>query len=179
MNPDRRTVLKVLTASALPREVLRAAANQCSSAGIGSEFAAYQFAFFTVEEQALLERLMEVIIPADDHSPGAKAARVPAFADLMIATGPDRAKTAWRAGLAAFRAAEEGQPLEAAVAKAAAEEEAPKSQLGRFFIDLKRMTVDGYYTSSIGIHDEMSYIGNQHLTAAPSCDHPEHKSAIR
>jgi hypothetical protein len=164
---DRRTVLKVLTASTLR------AANQC---GTSSDFAVYQFAYFTAEEQALLERLMELIIPSDDRSPGAKAARVPAFADLMISTGPDRAKIEWRAGLAVFRMAEQAQPLEAVVARAAAEESAPTSEPGRFFVELKRMTVDGYYTSSVGIHDEMGYIGNQHLTAAPACDHPEHKS---
>lgn len=163
---DRRTVLKVLTASTLR------AANQCGS---NSELAGYQFVFFTADEQTLLERLMELIIPADDHSPGAKAAHVPAFADLMISTGPDRAKNAWRAGLAAFREAELKQPLEAVLEQAAAEEEKPESELGRFFIDLKRMTVDGYYTSSTGIHDEMGYVGNQHLTAAPQCNHPEHK----
>lgn len=165
---DRRTVLKVLTASTLR------AASQC---GTSSNLADYQFAFFTAEEQALLERLMELIIPADDHSPGAKAARVPAFADLMISTGPDRAKIAWRAGLSAFRAAAQSEPLETVLAQAAREEGAPTSELGRFFIELKRMTVDGYYTSTIGIHDEMGYVGNQHLTAAPSCDHPEHKPA--
>jgi hypothetical protein len=170
---ERRTVLKVLAASVLPVEGL---ASQCSSTGIGSELEAYRFAFFTAEEQALLERLMELIIPADDRSPGAKAARVPAFADLMISTGPDRAKATWRDGLAAFRAAEKEHTIEGVLARAAAEEEAPASELGRFFIELKRMTVDGYYTSSVGIHDEMGYVGNQHLRAAPECDHPEHKS---
>jgi hypothetical protein len=155
---DRRTVLKVLTASTLR------AADQCGTPSDAP-------AFFTTEELALLERLMELVIPADGHSPGAKAARVPAFADLMISTGPDRTKVLWRSGLGAFGAAES---LEAAVARAAAEEHAPKTELGRFFIDLKRMTVDGYYTSSVGIHDEMGYVGNQHLTAAPECDHPEH-----
>jgi hypothetical protein len=162
---DRRTALKVLTASTLR------AANQC---GTNSDLNDYQFAFFTPDEQALLNRLMELIIPADDHSPGAKAARVPAFADLMISTGSDLAKARWRSGLAVFNAADH---LETALAQAAAEEDQPKSDLGRFFVDLKRMTVDGYYTSTIGIHDEMGYIGNQHLTSAPSCDHPEHKGA--
>lgn len=166
---ERRAVLKVL--AALPLEGLHAA-NQCSST-TGSEFGEYQFAFFTPEERALLERLMELMIPADNHSPGAKAARVPAFADLMVATGSEGAKNVWRAGLAAFSAAE--APLEAVLARAAGEEDAPKSELGRFFVELKRMTVDGYYTSTLGIHDEMGYVGNQHLTSAPSCDHPEHK----
>jgi len=179
MSIERRTVLKVLAASAASLESLQAAASLCSSTGAGSELAGYQFAFFTPAEQRLLERLMEWIIPADEHSPGAKAARVPAFADLMIASGPDRAKAAWRAGLQAFGAAEHGQPLETVLARAAAEEQAPASELGRFFVDLKRMTVDGYYTSSVGIHDEMGYVGNQHLTAAPECDHPEHKTPIR
>lgn len=171
MNPDRRTVLKVLAATA----ILRADGSQCSSTGIGSEFDGYQFVFFTPAEQALLERLMELIIPADAHSPGAKAARVPAFADLMIATGADGEKSAWRTGLAAFSAAGQDQALEAVVARAAAEEAAPQSELGRFFVELKRMTVDGYYTSSVGIHEDLGYVGNQHLTAAPQCDHPEHK----
>lgn len=152
---ERRTVLKVLTA--LP---LRAA-DQC---GTSSDLTGYRFAFFTAEEQVLLETLMELIIPADDHSPGAKAARVPAFADLMISTGSEQAKSFWRNGLAAFA----GQPLETALARAAAEE-------SRFFVELKRMTVDGYYTSTIGIQQEMGYIGNEHRTSAPSCDHAEHR----
>ena len=42
----------------------------------------------------------------------------------------------------------------------AAEEEAPKSEEGKFFVELKRHTVRGYYTSKIGIHDEMEYKGN-------------------
>lgn len=170
---QRRDVLKVLAASALPLDHAFAAANQCSTSGVGSDLAGYKFAFFTPAEQALLERLMEIIIPADAHSPGANAARVPAFADLMISTGSDRAKTTWRAGLAAFASATD--PIETVVARAASEEDAPKSDLGRFFVDLKRMTVDGYYTSSIGIHDEMRYVGNQYCKSAPSCDHAEHQ----
>lgn len=172
----RRTVLKALAVPLLPVEALRAAETHCSATGVGSELAGYRFAFFTQAEQALLERLMELIIPADEHSPGAKAARVPAFADLMIATGSERAKTAWRTGLAAFSAAARTEPLETALARAATEEGSPRSDLGRFFVELKRMTVDGYYTSSIGIHEEMRYVGNQHMAAAPSCEHPEHKS---
>ena len=145
----RRTVLKVLTA--LP---LRAA-DQCGTTSeVGSSF--------TPEELALLEGLMELIIPADDHSPGAKAARVPAFADIMISTSSEQTKAFWRGGLAAFA----GKPLEAALAAA---------EGSQFFIELKRMTVDGYYTSTIGIHQEMGYIGNEHRTSAPSCDHAEHK----
>src|SRR5262249_14444047 len=141
MNPERRVVLKVLSASILPVEHV-AAATQCSSTGVGSASSDYHFVFFTPAEQALLERLMEIIIPSDDRRPGAKAARAPAFADLMISTGPERAKAAWKAGLAAFSAASAVEPLESVLARAAAEEGAPHTETGRFFIDLKRMTID-------------------------------------
>ena len=174
MQPERRTLLKILSATALPLDTVQAAI-QCAGTAPASDLANYKFVFFTPAEQALLENLMELIIPSDAHSPGAKAARVPAFADLLISTGTDRARSAWKAGLAAFATAATTQPLEAVLAKAADEEASPQSDLGRFFIDLKRMTVDGYYTSTLGIMQELGYIGNQHLTSAPGCDHPEHK----
>lgn len=63
----------------------------------------------------------------------------------------------------------------AVLAKAAIEEKRPTTEVGRFFIHLKRITVDGYYTSNLGIRQELGYIGNQHLKAAPGCDHPTHK----
>lgn len=179
METDRRAVLKVLSAGAAVPGVLRAAATLCSSSGAGSTFENYSFTFFSLEEQTLVGRLMELIIPADEHSPGALAARVPAFADWMISSGSERTRTAWKAGLAAFRSASEKAPLDAVLASAAKEEDSPKTELGRFFIDLKRMTVDGYYTSATGIHEEMRYEGNAHLTAAPRCDHPEHGAVTR
>ncbi len=46
----------------------------------------YKLQFFNEEESRLLEELMEMIIPADDHSPGAREAGTNLFADLMVAT---------------------------------------------------------------------------------------------
>jgi hypothetical protein len=40
---------------------------------------------------------------------------------------------------------------------------------------LKQMTVNGYYTSEIGIHKDMEYVGNAYLGAFPACTHPEHQ----
>ena len=45
MSLERRTVLKVLAASAASLESLEAAANLCSSTGAGSELVGYQFTF--------------------------------------------------------------------------------------------------------------------------------------
>ncbi len=119
---------------------------------------------------------MEIVIPSDENSPGAKQARTAAFADLMLSIGSEGERKAWRAGLELFRVEAARTSPEAAVAKAAEEEENPQSDLARFFVSLKRMTVDGYYTSPVGIHQDLKYQGNDHLTASPRCDHPEHKT---
>ena len=47
----------------------------------------------------------------------------------------------------------------------------------RFFRELKHLTVRGYYTSKIGIHDEMEYKGNRLLLEFAGCDDPAPKSS--
>jgi hypothetical protein len=38
------------------------------------------------------------------------------------------------------------------------------------------MTIDGYYTSEIGIKQELKYKGNTYLKEFKGCTHPEHQS---
>src|SRR5437879_7879733 len=61
--------------------------------------------FFTGPELALLDELAELIIPADAHSPGARAAGVAAYIDFRLAESlePEQ-QTKWRSGLAAVDA---------------------------------------------------------------------------
>ena len=59
-------------------------------------------------------------------------------------------------GFLALSAAER----EAIVATMAEGEADPKTDEARFFVALKRRTVRGYYTSRLGIHDELNYKGN-------------------
>jgi hypothetical protein len=172
----RRTVLQLLPVAALPNQLVKAA-DLCAANG-GSRFENYTFAFFTPDEAELAAGLMAIIIPADENSPGAKEARTAAFADLMLSTGPEDAQKRWRAGLELFRLEAAQTSLESAIAKAAEEEADPTTDLASFFVALKRTTVDGYYTSEVGIHQDMKYQGNQHLTASPRCNHPEHKSPV-
>jgi hypothetical protein len=47
----------------------------------------------------------------------------------------------------------------------------------QFFHELKRWTVRGYYTSKIGIHDELEYKGNRVLTEFVGCDEPAKESS--
>ena len=43
----------------------------------------------------------------------------------------------------------------------------------RFFHALKRATIDGYYTSRIGIHQDLQYQGNEAMRDFPGCQHTE------
>ena len=50
-----------------------------------------------------------------------------------------------------------------------------KSAGERFFALMKSMTADGYYTSRIGLVQELGYKGNTVLGSYPECTHPEHR----
>lgn len=121
--------------------------------------------FFTAAEMTALDELSEMIIPADEHSAGARAAGVAAYIDGRLAeydasiSDLREAQEKWRAGLKAFIDAPAEDRL-ALLTRHAAAEKAPKTPEEKFFVDLKEWTVYGYYTSKIGIHDEMEYKGN-------------------
>ncbi len=118
---------------------------------------------------------MEMIIPADNHSPGAHAVKTDLFADLMVATSDDAVKKQWRDGVRLIREEAARSSLAEALRKAATNEENPKTELERFFVLLKEMTVNGYYTSATAIHQDMQYLGNTYLGAFPGCTHPGHQ----
>jgi hypothetical protein len=63
------------------------------------------------------------------------------------------------------------------IANIAANETNPQSSLDRFFVRLKNMTVDAYYTSEIGIQKDLRYSGNQYVLKFEGCTHPEHQRA--
>ncbi len=44
----------------------------------------------------------------------------------------------------------------------------------RFFLLVKNLTADGYYTSRTGLLEELGYTGNAALARFPSCVLPEH-----
>jgi|GEM_PF-514886 len=112
--------------------------------------------FFTPEEYALVDELTEIIIPADETSGGAKAAKVADYIDQRLAEAFDNSeRETWRKGLAAIGAKKfMAADASGRVTILAAMEKQP------FFATLKTATVRGYYTSKIGIHDDMHYKGN-------------------
>jgi hypothetical protein len=173
---ERRAVLKIVALTALSQKL-----NALPYAAMGhmeaapAVPAAYSLQFFSEQESRFLDQLMEMIIPTDDHSPGAHQAQTNLFADLMVATSNDAVKKQWRDGIRLMREEANRSSLTEALHQAAANEENPATDLQRFFVVLKRMTVNGYYTSPTGIHQEMEYVGNAYLGAFPPCTHPEHQ----
>ncbi|MBI3472559.1 MAG: gluconate 2-dehydrogenase subunit 3 family protein [Candidatus Solibacter usitatus] len=142
--------------------------------------------FFGPAEDALLNRLTELILPADSHSPGAREAQVSRFIDLMVSHSDPQVRDLWRTGLRAvdgeasrrfsqtFLASSPAQQDQILRAMASSEKR-PETELERFFVRLKSMTIDGYYTSAIGIHRDLRYQGNRALDEFPGCRHPEHR----
>jgi hypothetical protein len=175
---ERRALLKIVALSALSQKLNAlpgAAMSYMQTAPAAPSATAYTLQFFSEEESRLLDQLMEMIIPADDHSPGAHEARTNLFADLLVATSNDAVKKQWRDGISLIRGEAMGSSLDEVLRRAALNEEDPKTDLELFFILLKQTTVNGYYTSATGIHQEMEYIGNTYLAAFPPCTHPEHQ----
>jgi hypothetical protein len=169
----RRKLLQLAPAAFL----VRLNAETCTNNHHGSdETKPYTVQFFTADEMKLLDAVMEKIIPADDHSPGAHEAGVPLFADLMVATSPDDVKEDWRGGLRVLETELETSSLDEWLARASTNQEDPLTVLDLFFVKLKQMTVDGYYTSSIGIHKDLEYQGNTYLREFHGCTHPEHQA---
>ena len=138
--------------------------------------------FFTPAQHALVEELSETIIPADNHSGGAKAGKVADYIDQFLReTYEDNQKALWREGLRLVDLMSRHYHQKSFVDAGPEERIAVLQVLSdndhmtdlpevRFFMELKRLTVRGYYTSKIGIHDELEYKGNRILQDYVGCD---------
>jgi hypothetical protein len=169
----RRDALKIAAGAALSVPVLFTRAMAAPATAPAAAVSVPRF--FSKDEFALLDELTETIIPADGHSPGARAAKVAGYIDGRLAEAylPVEAdvQQRWRDGLrgvdalsqelsgAAFLAASPEKRV-AVLTRMAANEKNPKTAEERFFRELKGTTIHGYYTSEIGIHQEIEYKGN-------------------
>ena len=134
----------------------------------------------SASQYATLEALVEAIIPADDRSPGAKQARVAEYIDLWLSESDRHVVLEWTGGLASLDAEAATRfrapfvrltaaQLDAILADISRNERDPKTPLETFFVMVKQATVIGYYTSKIGIHDELHYKGNVFLREFVGC----------
>jgi hypothetical protein len=182
----RRNAVKLLSAGLVAS---RASILEGQLFQIASSPSSYGLQFFSPAQSELLAVLTEIIIPADDHSGGAREANVNLFIDLMIAHSAPAVQDQWTKGLAAFDTEARRRfqlpfvGLDAArqheiMTFAARNESATEgvTDLDLYFRTLKLMTLNGYYTSATGIHRELQYKGNTALPDYYGCTHPEHKA---
>jgi hypothetical protein len=128
--------------------------------------------------------LTELIIP-QTNTPGAKAAKVNEFIDFVLsdAKPPDRDK--FVAGLSAIDARttrDHGKPFNACTPEQQTalltELSAPgaSGDAAEFFTAIKSMTITGYYTSEVGVRQELGDDGTLFFQEFKGCTHPEHLS---
>jgi hypothetical protein len=168
---SRRDMLKLAATAAITIPLV----GVSSAASAATESAAAQWKallFFTRDEFTMVDEISELIIPTDEHSPGARAAGCAAYIDARLAESwTEEPKTEWREGLKAIDAVSQemhGKPFmqatpEQRVAVLTAiskNEKDPKQPAEKFFREIKSRTAHAYYTSKIGIHQEMEYKGN-------------------
>jgi gluconate 2-dehydrogenase gamma chain len=163
---------------------------------VPSGTSAYRPQFFTTSEFALVDCITELIIPADEH-PGAHAAGVAEFIDFMIANGfpgelsNEQLQQRFRLGLTwiderslslfgkRFIDCSDQQQSDLLEHLAYRKHFRAGEEIGQAFFPLLRdFTINGYYTSRIGL-EALDYPGLQTMWAGmPGCPHvndPEHK----
>jgi hypothetical protein len=117
--------------------------------------------FLDAREAELVAELAERIIP-ETETPGAKAANVHQYIDLVLSEAVSESQQSFRSGLRRFADTNEARQLEIL------------SEGGAFFDQLKELTVDGYYKSEIGMKEELDFEGRTFVTVFEGCTHEEH-----
>lgn len=172
----------VVLAPASPAAPQHHAASTAGAVG-GS---AWQPKFFSAEQNELVTTLAELILPETD-TPGARAAKVNEYIDLVLSDETARTRENFVNGLTwinrrsnelfqrDFLRLSGEQQIEMLTRLSDGGSIQPEDKDGRpFFLDIRRRTVSGYYTSKIGIHEELEYQGKTPLAEWPGCPHPGH-----
>ena len=178
--------MKVLAAGStafLPLSQLRSPeALQAAAAAASADKWAPRF--LSSREDELVTTLAELILPATD-TPGARMAQVNRYIDLVLDDETPTVQRAFRAGLK-WVEAESRELFDAGFLDLSEERqtklltqmsESPGTEPSpghAFFLDIRTRTVFAYYTSKIGIHDELEYKGKTPLAEWTGCPHPEH-----
>lgn len=131
--------------------------------------------FFSPREKEMVATVADLIIPTDEVSPGARAAGVHDWIDFIVANSPCEVQQRWRDGLAALdRASEENggkkflelepEQQRKLLERIAERGESPATPGERFFVLAKEATVNGYYTSEIGLLKDLKYQGATYVS---------------
>jgi len=200
MTLDRRQALRTLAfggigAVAAPAwaeklaEIARDHADHAHAAlSAAAEAAPWAPKVFNAHQNDTVVLLSEMIIPQTD-TPGAKAAKVNEFIDLVLDDASETERKQFLNGLAwmdgrsqelfgtDFVAAAPEQQTALLTIVASPKNKAFEDQIGsEFFKAIKALTITGYYTSEIGMKQELGDDGQLFFLEYPGCTHPQHKA---
>ena len=125
--------------------------------------------FFTDDEFTVVTRVADLILPATD-TPGAVGAGVPAYIDAVVG-GNKELQSIVRPGLQkllgrGFATLSEAEQISVLTPLAEGND--------AFFRAMKNLTADGYYTSHVGLVEELGYKGNTVMEHFPESRIAEH-----
>jgi glucoside 3-dehydrogenase (cytochrome c) hitch-hiker subunit len=134
------------------------------------------------EQMQWVSKLVDVILPRTD-TPGASDAAVPAFIDRALSRD-EEAKALFLQGMAQLDETAQQRHgsafavlnLERQTEMLKAMEADAASPSGKFFKQVKDLTIDGYYTSKPGLTVELDWHANTFLSEFKGCTHPEHQA---
>jgi hypothetical protein len=137
-------------------------------------------------QNELVTVVSELIIPQTD-TPGATAAKVNQYIDAVLAEATPEVRDAFLQGIAWLDLRSEGRfgtrfvnapparQIELLTGLSSAAAPPPEDKPGvEFFTAIKGMTITGYYTSEVGLKEEIGDDGQVFFVEFKGCTHPEH-----
>ena len=165
----RQVALAVIAAGTVDR-IAAQEVHQMAGQAMAATGGAYKPTSLTPHEYATVERLADLIVPVENGAPGALQAEVPAWIDMLTGVN-DQLKGIYNKGVAWIDAAAAKGGAADFISAAPAQQTALLDQIAfrrnqstelapgiEFFTWVRRMTVDGFYTSRVGMRD--IYLGN-------------------
>lgn len=185
---SRRDVLKTLgmgvsaasVFSVIPLQAAQHVHRLISQEKGAGEGGVYRPKFFNPSQWQTLLKLCELIIPTDEKSGGAIEANAPEFIDLLASENPEYqiqlggglhwldayCRKSYRQPFLHCSPEQQNSTLRLLAYR---KNSTPQISQGiRFFSLVRNLTVDGFYTSEIGIKD-VGYIGNDVMSEYPGC----------
>jgi hypothetical protein len=174
--------LWVESLSAFARDQLHTQAAQAAMSA-----ADWTPAVLTAHQNETVVILTELIIPETD-TPGAKAARVNRFIDRVLAVAKAENREPFLRGLdwidqrsrvlfgTNFADTDPANQTRLLTRLSTETDSDREDQLGvEFFRAIKSMTINGYYSTEIGLRQELGDSGRMFQAVSQGCDHPEHQ----
>jgi hypothetical protein len=182
MSVDRRELFRIIGAGVATSATAAAQHAHPAAAVAAAAQPAYTPRALSPDQYASLERLLEVLLPADEASPSARDSGAARFIDTTLHYGDERTRALWKSGLEAIDK-ESGNRLYGELdipvateilARIAESEDRPGTEATRFFVVFKQTAIQAYYQSEAG-RRSLGYKGDTAIREFPGCTHQEHK----